>query len=216
MKTSFFTAGLALIVCTGLCTADAADEKITYVDLQPRANHKLTDTYPSKHYENNDLGELPTGKQTFDGIPFFVGEKMIVLGSKRLPLMPEKVKGIAVGARANQMHILHASCYNTVEDGTLVGKYVVNYDDKSQETIELVYGKDLRDWWAMQNEPEVTRGKVIWTGNNKTAKERGFTLRLFLLTWKNPKPARSIASIDFIGAQTDCAPFCVAITLDRK
>lgn len=205
-----------LVVCAALQADPVPEQAIVYVDLQPKANHKLTDTYPSKRYEDNDLGELPKGKRTLGDVPFQIGDRFIVLGSKRLPTMPEKVEGIAVGAAGKRLHFLHATSYSTVDDDSLIGKYVVNYDDKSKETIEIVFGKDVRDWWSTPGAENVTRGKTVWTGTNKAIAAQGGSLRLYLLTWTNPKPEKRIATIDYVSTQTDSAPFCIAITVDRK
>jgi len=42
-----------------------------------------------------------------------------------------------------------------VPDDTLIGEYKVRYDDKAVETIPVVYGKDVRDWWFVEGEKGV-------------------------------------------------------------
>jgi hypothetical protein len=190
-------------------------EAMTPIDLQKKANQKLTENLHSNNYPNNNLGSLKTGKQTLGGIKFEVGEKLIQLGSKGLPDKPEKVEGIEVGRAVAKLHFLHATGYRTEEDA-VIGKYVVHYDDATKEEIEIVYGKDVRDWWNYPCTPETTRGKVAWKGENEPAKGFNATLQLFLMTWENPHPKKKVARIDFLSTQTDAAPFCVAITAEQK
>src|SRR5262249_9723152 len=110
------------------------------------------------------------------------------------------------------LHILHATAYSAIDDDTVIAKYVVHYDDKSTEIIEVVYGQDVRDWWCHDGEEEPSRGKVAWTGTNEAAASLGSSLWLFSRTWKNPKPDRKVVSIDYISTLTAAAPFVVAMT----
>ena len=92
-----------------------------------------------------------------------------------------------------------------------------NYEDKSQETIAVVYGKDIADWWYTEGATELSRAKVAWKGENDVAKNQGSKIRLYLRTWRNPEPQRKVVSIDFGSASyTGASPFCVAITVEAK
>jgi hypothetical protein len=202
----------------------AADKELTYLDLQPYANQKLKDNFHSGA-EGNNLAELSEGEQTLEGVKFKIGESLIQLGSKVLENPPEKVEGIKVDKALAKLHILHATAYGRgqegdelyVADDTVIGKYIVNYDDKSTETIEIAYGKDVRDWWYGEGDKEVSRGKVAWKGDNERAKSLNAKIRLYLTTWTNPKPEKKVASIDYISTkETAAAPFCVAMTIEGK
>lgn len=192
--------------------ADRAKEKApTYIDLQPQANQKLMESFRGV-LEDNNLAELKQGTQTLEGVRFNIGEGFIRLANKRLKEdWPEKVEDIKVDAKFATLHILHATAYSVADD-TVIAKYVVHYDDKSTETIEVVYGKDVRDWWCHDGDEDPTRGKVAWTGSNKAAASTGNSLWLFCLTWKNPKPDKKVVSIDYVSTLTDAAPFVVAMT----
>jgi hypothetical protein len=57
---------------------------------------------------------------------------------------------------------------------------------------------------------------VAWKGTNDAVKKQGITLHLFLATWDNPQPTKKVVSIDFDStADTPCAPFCVAMTVEE-
>lgn len=202
---------VALALVLPLAGAETA--KVTYLDLQPKANQKLKDGYGN---EDNNLAALPKGEQTFGGVKFKVGEGLIQTSGKDTSGLPEKVEGIKVDGKLSKLHILHATHYGAAKDDVIVGYYTVNYDDKSQETIPIVYGKDVLDWWQMADSKEPTRGKVAWTGDNENAKGSGAKIRLFRTTWKNPEPGKKVVSIDFGSTNAaEAAPFCVAISAEE-
>jgi hypothetical protein len=187
------------------------DKTPTYMDLQPKANQKIQESF-NKTIPNNHLGELKQGNQTLEGLKFHIGEGVIRLAGKRLTdYLPEKVEGIQVNAKFATLHILHATAYS-VADVTVIAKYIVHYDDQATETIEVAYGKDVRDWWAQDGDEEPTRGLVAWTGSNEAAFRYYRTLWLFARTWTNPRPDKKVVAIDYISTLTDAAPFVVAMT----
>ena len=209
------------------CAAPVPAEKFHVVDVQSKANQKLTDNLGTGR-DGNTLKELPTGAQTFEGIKFTVGEKLIQLGSKVLDKLPAKVEGIQVGKTFAKLHILHATGFGGgpnqdgdplfVKDDTPIGEYQVHFEDKTSEAIPIVYGKDVRDWFYVDGEKDISRGKVAWTGDNAFAKQVGARIRLYLTTWENPKPGTKVVTIDYLSRKDDtvAAPFCLAITLETK
>lgn len=199
--------------------ADQAAEKFFHVDLQPKANQKLTDNFGSGT-EGNNLAELPRGEQTFEKVKFKIGDGMLQLNSKLLKEQKAHIiEDIKVGQTFAKVHILQGTCYGNkdVEDGTVIGEYKLHYDDGSTETIPIVYGQDVRDFWLAEAAQGVTRGKVAWTGDNEVAKKFNCRIRLYLTTWDNPNPQKSVTRIDYNKLNgTQAAPFCVAITLQQQ
>jgi len=191
--------------------------KLSVIDLQPKGNHKLAAGEPDN--PGNHLKELRQGEQTLAGVRFTIGESLVQLGSRRVSNFPEKVEGITVDKAAAKVYVLHATqCGGAsfgAPDGTRIGEYAVHFDDGSQESIPIVCGEDLRDWWNNDGGQPVKRGRVAWIGKNEAAGASNETLRLYISAWQNPHPDRKIASIDFISAGTDAAPFCVAMTVEE-
>jgi hypothetical protein len=208
---------LAAAVCggLGLAWARAAAQEVSYLDLQPKATQKLKDNLHAADSAGNNLTEVPTGEQTLEGIKFKIGEGLIQLGSEMVLDKPEKVEGIPVNKPFAKLHILHATGFSVAED-IQIGQYTIHYEDKTKETIPIVYGKDVRDWWYFDDTPGVTRGKVAWTGTNDFAKSNNAKIRLYLTTWTNPKPGMKVTSIDYSSSKTAAAPFCVAMTVEGK
>ena len=190
---------------------------VTYLDLQAKGNQKLKDSFHGSS-PGNDLAELPQGEQKLAGVKFKIGEKLIQLAGQNFLTKPEKVEGIKVSLSFVRLHILHASGWgNMAADNTVVGKYVVHYQDKTKETIEIAIGKDVRDWWFYPDTPGVSRGKVAWVGSNAQSKAGNGKIRLYLTTWRNPHPKKKVMTIDYVATKTTpAAPFCVAMTAMGK
>jgi outer membrane protein assembly factor BamB len=95
-----------------------------------------------------------------------------------------------------------------VPDGTLIGEYTVHYADGDQAVIPIEYGKDVRDYNDHGDSRSMTRGKVVWIGTNAA----GNRVRLYVSTWENPSPAKTVASIDYYSMNTVCSPVCIAMS----
>ena len=165
---------------SGIATA-ADDDKHQPIDLQPYSNQKRGDSF-GVDAENN-LGKLPGGDQTFGGVKMKIEPGIIQLGSSVLETMPAKVEGIKVDGKCSKIHILHATQFGGgpnkegspwfVKDGTPIGEYVVKFEDKSSLSVPIVYGKDVRDWFFADGEPETERSKIVWTEENTFATSVG-------------------------------------------
>jgi RNA polymerase sigma factor (sigma-70 family) len=179
------------------------DSLIHPIDLGPHVNQKLNERFHN-YREGNDLATLPTGRQSFAGIAFTVGGGVVRLGGDT----PAQVEGIKVGAKVTRLHFLHACghCGN-IPRNTSIGKYVVHYDDKSTEEVEIVYGRDVVDWWVQPGVADPTRGKIAWEGQNQFS-----PIKLFLTTWENPNADKRVVTLDYVA--TGGTPFCVAISAE--
>ncbi len=134
-----------------------------FLDLQPHATLKLTESFAEKE---NNLATLPTGEQTLSGVKFNIGEGLILLNHEERRA-PRKVAGIKVDATFSRLYVLHATHWN--KGDALVGHYVLNYEDNSQELIPIVCGKDVGNWWYHANERLPSHAAVGWKGENASA-----------------------------------------------
>ncbi len=191
--------------------------RLNYIDLRSCANRKVTLGRTGK--PNNSLAELPRGEQTFGGVKFNIADAMIQLASTKLPDRPEKVE-IPVNRTFIRLYVLHATEWGEVSwakvpDGTLVGQFHLNFEDQTTETIPIVYGEDLRDWWDVEGKA-VTRSKVAWVGGIREARGEQARLRLYLSAWNNPQPDKKVVGIDYVSANaTAASPFCVGMTVEE-
>ena len=184
--------------------------KLHPLDLQPQANHKLTDGVPGS--ARNHLDELPRGLQRFAGVEFVVGDSLIHLGGAHGRNWPQQVEGVAVGRKFARLCLLHATDRSAV-DGTRIGEYRVRYADTTTQSIPIVYGQDVRNWWAVDGR-DTTHSAIAWTGSNPAALAGGAALQLYVSIWQNPFPEKEVRSIDFVSTMTTAAPFCVAMSLE--
>jgi len=194
-----------------------------FVDIQPKANHPLNKNLHNDNETGNDLSELPKGEQTFASVKFKIGKAAMQLGSNVFD-RPLKIAGIKVGTKATKLHFLHSTGFGNapvsnpahVRDGTTIGYYRVEYEDKTAKVVPIVYGVDVRDWWGGKQDGDLSRGKLAWKGSNERAREAGAVIKLYLTSWDNPFPDKLITSIDFV-SPGDCAaaPFCVAISTEN-
>ena len=85
------------------------------------------------------------------------------------------------------------------------------------EISSIIYGQDVWDWWWRPEDavqPTSERSRVVWTGSNPFAREKGFQLRLYLTTIENPRPQETVRSLDYVSAMTESAPFLIALTVE--
>lgn len=190
--------------------------RLTFVDLQRDGNDYLSDGPAAG---GNDLNRLPRGVHRLGEAYFRIGEKMVHLGGRERPDLPESVRGIKIGARGRVLHFLHSTQGGLNMDDRLIGAYVIHYADGSIETIPFVYARDITNWWHREPGRRLTRGKVAWTGVNEAVAQHvkpGLCIRLFEMTWTNPHPEKEIAALDVLSKGKECDPFLVALTLERN
>jgi hypothetical protein len=197
------------------------------IDLQKQGNKEVASNFAGGS-EQNVLKDFPTGEKKFGDVTFNVGKKLITLGSTVAKDDPAKVEGIPVGQLASRLHFLHANGYGGgpnpegaawhVKDGTAIGSYTVHFEDKSKVDVPIVYGENTRDWFFIEGEKEPSKAKVVWTGENEFSVTVRSKLRVYLMSWDNPKPDKKIVSIDFSSKkeETVAAPFCIGITAEVK
>jgi hypothetical protein len=202
---------LALTVTAG------AQAKFTFVDLQPKANHKLADDLHES--AGNNLANVPQGEQKMADVTFRIGEKMVHLRGEHAAEMPQSVE-IPVSATCDRLHIVHSTGYGEgdpeMADGTEIGAYVIHYADKSTERIPIRYGEELRDWWENPERNNLKSASVAWSGTNPAADQIMRKIRLYAIRWTNPHPEKEIATIEAQSQGTQCDPFVVAVTLEKK
>lgn len=197
--------------------------RMHFVDLSGHANAVRIDAdQPSNDLNDlNDLRELPEGDQWFMGVKFRVVQRYLHLGCYHaLFELPESIEGISVGVPCSHLFFLHSTLFRA-SDNAQIAEYRVHFDDGTTDTISVVYGVDLRDFWHRQKQDScpTTLARIAWRGRNPALASfqdvdlPSPRLRLFLSVWENPHPEKKIVSLDYL-ANFDfpTAPFCVAIS----
>jgi beta-galactosidase len=187
-----------------------------FVDLGARANRTFSDEKQDDRRGGwtdegkNDLRGIKRGDVMFRGVPFRILDdkddrpSCMILGSAARPYLPKAIEGIKVGRKASKLIFLHASA-RTGPGGRKVAEYRVRYDDGSAESVGLVAGENIGEWWGASDLPEAA---VAWKYQNPV----GATVGLYQYDWDNPHPKKTIAEIDFVSAETGPLAICVAIT----
>ena len=173
-------------------------------------------------YSDNDLCSLPTGTLTFSNIQFDVRGLIRLDAVTNSSLngaiaisYPSAVRDIQIGAKCRRIHVLHGA-EDSVPDGIVICRYVVRYADGSQHEIPVLYGRDVRNWWELDNDvnPQSDHGIVAWRGTNPAVADRGGHLRLYLSSFENPQPDVRVTTLELVSAETRAAPFLIALTIE--
>tara|TARA_R110002111_G_scaffold168038_2_gene233998 strand:+ start:120919 stop:121593 length:675 start_codon:yes stop_codon:yes gene_type:complete len=218
---------MSLICCVLNLSFTYAEEKENETEfVQIDLSGKITQSMAKKFAEYNKLS-LPPDKYFFGDVEFEIGKGIVQLGSIYKKECPDMVVNIEVNQKFGKLHFLHGTAFGGganvagraahVEDGTRVGDYIIYYADKSKETIPIVYGEDVRDWWFLEGEKPPSRSKVVFENDNKAAARVKCRVRFYMTTWKNPRPDTQVTRIDFIGRKTEtaAAPFCMAMSHEK-
>ncbi len=175
------------------------------VDLAPYTNRGLKDDKAAgivgwTNQGENDMRNLPTGRQELGGVPFAIAapKAAIVLNSTNANNLdlPREVKGIKVNHRADALFFLHTLAWDAGMAKPF--EYRVNYADGSAVAVPITNGQQVVDWWSdpTRYAESLARGNafVAWQGDNPM--HRGVSL--FGYEWVNPHPDREIRDVDFL------------------
>jgi len=182
------------------------------INLTTYYNARLNQDWHDLSGPRNDLGELPTGVQTFAGTAFDV--RGIVQVRRQTKDYPAAVNGIQIGQTCRRLHFLHSAINAaSAANGTAIGRYVVHYANGERRDIPIVIGQDLVDWFEQPR--EVGKPLVIaWIGENPKSRRWGKKIRLFKSTWENPLPPVAVEAVDFLALKPGPSPFLVALTAE--
>jgi hypothetical protein len=117
----------------------------TTIDLTRFITAKLTEgPFGWKGNDDDNLSELPEGKNIYAGVPFDVSGSVQLIGGwlKRYKkAYPAKVTGIPIDRTCSRFHLLHGNGFiiNT-NYGTTVAKLVVHFENGTSNDLNLVAG----------------------------------------------------------------------------
>jgi hypothetical protein len=189
----------------------AREARYTPVDLARQANMDLAGqgapgvpgwmaTMPDDH-----LAGLPTGAQTFAGLPFLVADpatngRRAAIAVSRRPGFPERAE-VTVGRKVGSIYVLHT----TGENGNtkLAGAITFLYEDGSDATQYVVRDGNVAHWWYPSLQGSWPPGygqprrppfvKLAWKGRNGACPSVG----VFWYGLDNPHPEKSVKAVAF-------------------
>lgn len=211
---------LALYFLSAAFALAADTSTFVTVDLSSKINTALDRSVLFQgEGHTNHLKELPAGRKSYGDVPFDVAGT-IQLDSAQLHNLgkdfPRKVTGIELNQLATKIHLLHGTAWRDTP-GRRLASLVLNYEDGSTATLDVIYAMHVLDWWELN--PEDVKDKdsaIVWRGKNPQASAANATLRLYRTTFVNPKPGLKIKSIDYVSKGSVSAPFMVGLTLETQ
>jgi WD40 repeat protein/serine/threonine protein kinase len=194
------------------------------VDLSAFYNATLRATWNQYQQSDIDLSGLPTGMPVLADTPFDVRGLIQICDDRyQEGRFPERVTGIPVATKGGRLRFLLGVLWGhtpekggNLPEGTSVASFVVHHADGATSERPLVLGRDALEWRREPPPPGEGKPVVAWSGANPDPMSgwRSRTLRLYLVTWNNPRPEEEIVSLDFVSAQQSAAPFLVAVTVE--
>lgn len=189
------------------------------VNLNNYFQARIANATPHDNNRRNNLARLPAGLKIFNGVRFKVAG-IIQLADKNDSTQPnhpypESVRGIPVKRICQKIHILHGTTHSTAF-GAAVSSLVLHYTDGTTEKLDIVYGRQVYDWWFRGGDevPLANNTQIAWIGQNPYAAKYDSRVRVFKTTFDNLKPGVRIDTIDYVSALSPSAPFMIAMTVE--
>ena len=186
------------------------------LDLTPFYNCSITENWANLRADGNTLDLLPRGLQHFGGVPWDI-RGLIILDSVRqrreLPIFPVRVSDIPIHRRIRRAHFLCAASWGS-SPGEEIGRWTFHTAEGATLDRPIRLGTDVLDWWTPAGTPPPQGMTMAWTGVNPASAKANWRIRLFLVTWDNPRPEVEIRSLDFISSMGVANPFLLAITVE--
>ncbi len=192
-----------------------------YFDLSKAANMGPAESFDEAApgiqdlHQKSGLEYLPSGPQTFRGVPFQLlnpasnnGHSYVVLKGRRKPGFPAAVSIPGDHQKAAYLYFLHTCRWGGTASNITVAEYDIVYDDGKVEVIPLHVGAELTNFWGAD---DTAASSLAWWYKYKNS-EMGISL----YGWKNPRPEEPIQSILFKSPGKMPVPILFAITASDK
>ncbi|MFH0795863.1 MAG: carbohydrate binding domain-containing protein [Candidatus Omnitrophota bacterium] len=216
-------------------------EKLTFepVDISAFFNRTLVDEVAGDSlggWDDDgpvDARALKLGKTEYFGIPFGIGswglqegvdanqlmlegktgQAVISLFGTKKEFFPLTAGPMSVGSKKYvRLYFLHTATWVFPDlNNKPIARYVLAYEDGSSETIPLVIGRNVNNWWVYPNE-RLPDAKIVHIADNPHEGAVGGKLALFVYAWSNPHPDNPIRNITFESLKTEASPKLFAVT----
>jgi hypothetical protein len=166
---------------------------------------------------DDHLGNLPTGRRTFAGVPFLVpdpsanGRRGAIAVAKREGF-PQRVE-VPIAGKAGSIYVLHS--VGGAGNQKLAGAITFVYEDGSDATQYVVQDRNVSGWWYPSLEGSWPGGygaprhpplvQLAWRGRSDVCPNVG----IYWYGLDNPHPERAIRSVAFTST-LDGAIYAVA------
>ena len=169
---------------------------------------------------------LPTGKQNFGGVPFDVYQfatspvpNAIMLKGDGVPgNLPDAVRGIPVGKKADALFFLHTARIDQRRNNDEIrdkkkfemARYIVTYTDGQKATVPVYAEIDIDDYKQEGTPRSLPGAQIGWT---KKYDGTPYSAVAYVMQWNNPRPGVVIQSVDMeYGNDKRGVPVLLAVT----
>jgi glycosyl hydrolase family 2 len=185
--------------------------------------------------KGENLSALPRGRHDFADVTYHVVDyatapvpDCIILGGRGAPGalrdLPESVRKISVGAKADLLYFLHTAHTSRpirdderrrMEDtrrpflAPTVAQYVIHYADGKTATIDILLEQHV-DHWLQTTPRPLASAQIAWTA---PIGEEGQRAVVYSMQATNPRPDVAIDSIEILAGEGRAAPAVLGITL---
>lgn len=181
----------------------APERNFTVIDLKNWLNADINasknSNLPVLGNEEADLRNVPTGKQTFEGVPFYIADpnenhrKSCLIVSRREGLDPKVT--VPVQQHAKSLYLLH-----TADTNNIAGIFKIHYNDNSYDSRYIQSSREIDHFWY----PKMTKTRkgipntvVAWKGPAQVVGEVG----IYAYGMNNPHPEKKISHFEFLNDQ---------------
>ncbi|MBN1417255.1 MAG: hypothetical protein JXP34_00675, partial [Planctomycetes bacterium] len=178
------------------------------IPLLDRANQYLTKDR-GWFDGGRDLSHLPIGRNTFAGVTYEildfktspVPSCAMLAGPGARGKMPQEVKGIPAGGKADALFFLHAfrraaewRRRNPQDSPPVIFRYIIHYADGETAEVPVIYGEGA-DHWVTAEPKGLKSAALAWAGRFPGDASPDWAA-IYTLRWQNPRPDAEIATID--------------------
>ena len=186
----------------GRKTRPIHDTRLVFISLKSAANAAFADRVAGDRKgawndqgPENDLKAFPVGIQNFGGTRYRIlnprenGElSCIAVSARPGSHLPRESRPVPVNETVSRLQFLHLSAW-TPPPGTQIGSYIIRHRDGGEQTVPLITGDNIEDWWGASGK-RLKHAECLWSAAGKQS-----TIGVFGFDWKNPQPNRPIESI---------------------
>ena len=207
-----------------------ANLKYEPIPLDDRCNQYLTKDR-GWFDGGKDLAHLPGGENRFGGVTYVIRDFktspvpscIMLAGPGAKGKLPNELKGLRVGRKADALFFLHAfrqarewKPRGKATAPPVVFKYVVHYADGKTAEVPVLYGEGVDHW--LTKEPQGLKSAALAWAAAAPNDASGEQAVLFSMPWVNPTPDAEIASVDLVYGEPGNpygTPALLAITAGR-
>lgn len=189
------------------------------IDLRPALDKaENADWQDRKH----SFAAIPRGLTNLGNIDFRCDGVIQLLSARFQTENKNFRRTVRVPLPTNQFSAIHllGGLSSAANGGITAGEVVVTYATGKPERFPIKVNVHMKDWWRMGHEepPLVSdsSGRVVWRGLHAQSQAQNKTLRIYCVTFENPRPAEKVTKLELVSAMMQPGLFVCGLTLDLR